>query len=167
MRTILCIFGLCVLTAATVMAQGIGGGTGAPPVTCTGTKTKTDKCEDGKVPIGYFESFACEGVLPKGEGLVCKNAIAFAIDAFYCTAPELDPNVIPRSYTTFCYDRTTLVNCTIRRQCSPEVFYDPDGTQRSDCKLAQGGETQTTRYLKGMYSSATNPPGCTAAPINP
>ena len=158
MRTILGLMTLCALMVATAPNQFAGSGDAPRIVTCDGTKTIVGKCENGKIPFGYFESFTCQdGELPPDHK--CQNAIAFSVDSFYCTDRELNPTENPLR-TTYCYDTKTIVNCTIRKPCSTVLVMDELGRLYVRCIFEEGTQVVTTSLRKGLHSSTTTPPSC-------
>ncbi len=148
MRALMSLTVLCVL----VPAAGIRGQL-AP--TCDGTQPKTGKCENGTVPTGYYEASTCQGDLP--GSVSCLHAIAFNIEAFYCTAPQLDKSRTPPSYTTYCADQIMAIECTNQRQCSGVVMFDGQGKQFTKCSLS-GTVAATYKLPKytRVYDEAPN-----------
>ncbi len=162
MRKILGLLCLFVMMVGTSMAEEIVAPPppGPPIATCDGTTALKDKCNKGSIPMDCIESEECQAVV---TGLVvCKNALAFAQDDFYCTAPEADKNSTPPTYTSYCVDRNTVVNCTIRKNCNGTTFKGNDGKQYTDCKADPFGETSTWRYKKMTRSFGADPKGCEA-----
>jgi hypothetical protein len=155
MRTVLglVIFGLLMRATAS----------GGPTLTCDGRSATEGKCDGGMVPQGYYESQTCEGALP-GLG-VCKNAIAFNIDKFYCSNPQSDPSTNPPAYTTYCADSTVVVECTVKRTCAGTTITNPDLTQYTFCFHVS---TQTTtRLRKRTLFPTTTDPTCTPVIAQP
>lgn len=134
------------------------GVTGAVDPTCDGTAPQKGKCNNGTVPQGWYEAGACQ---PPGEGVQsCLHAIAFNQDYFSCSAPQLDNTRTPPSYTTYCADSATSVECTNQRICAAVVTTRSDGSQFTTC-VQQGAVTVTYKLVKGTLSYNNSLGKCT------
>lgn len=136
---------------------------------CDGTEYIYGQCEFGQVPPGYFQSQKCQA--PMTGSVSCMKAIAFNIDYFYCNVNQkLDTGTNPPSYTRYCYDSTTEVECTHSRICSGIVYnqYNSNGMvigQYTVCSEIPNQPTVTKKYQKAMHSASGG--GCTATVPHP